>query len=72
MGYHHLDPYDIEPDEGRSATSRSIAEHLGLTKLGVNFYDIAPGGQAPLRYHFHTEQEEIFYIIEGELYVETG
>lgn len=71
MGYHQIDPSDIEPDEGRSATRRSIANHLGLEKLGLNLYDIAPGEQAPLQYHYHTEQEEAFYVIEGELHVET-
>jgi uncharacterized cupin superfamily protein len=71
MEYHHLDLYDIEPDEGRSATRRSIAEHLDLTKLGLNIYDLAPSEQAPLRYHYHTEQEEAFYVIEGDLHIET-
>lgn len=32
---------------------------------------IAPGEQTPLRYHYHTEQEEVFYIIEGDLHVGT-
>lgn len=72
MGYHHVDPADVAPDEGRSATRRSIAEHLGLTKLGCNLYEITPGEQAPLRYHYHTEQEEVFYVIEGNLHVETA
>ncbi|MFB6202253.1 MAG: cupin domain-containing protein [Halorhabdus sp.] len=71
MGYHRLDPDDVEPDEGRSATRRSLGSHLGLSKLGLNLYDIDPGEQAPLRYHYHTEQEEAFYVLEGELHVET-
>lgn len=71
MGYHHIDPADVSPDDDRSATRRSIADYLELTKLGLNLYEIAPGEQAPLRYHYHTEQEEVFYVIEGDLYVET-
>lgn len=71
MGYHRIDPDDIEPDEGRSATRRSISSHLGLSNLGLNLYEIAPGERAPIRYHYHTEQEEAFYVIEGELHVET-
>ena len=71
MGYHRLDPDDVEAEAGRSATRRSLSDHLGLTKLGLNLYDIAPGEQAPLRYHYHTEQEEAFYVVEGELHVET-
>ena len=71
MSYHHLDPDDIDSDEGQSATRRSIADHLGLTKLGINLYEIAPGEQSPLRYYYYTEQEEVFYIIEGDLHVDT-
>jgi uncharacterized cupin superfamily protein len=71
MGYHQLDPDDLEPETGRSAAKRSIGSHLGLEKLGLNMYDVAPGEQAPLRYHYHTEQEEAFYVVEGELHVET-
>lgn len=71
MGYHHTRPGSVESESGRSATRRSIGESLGLEKLGVNLYDAAPGEQVPLKYHYHDEQEECFYVIEGELHVET-
>ena len=37
----------------------------GWGKLGVHFYTIQPG-KANYPYHYHTANEEIFYIISGQ------
>ena len=71
MAYHVVDPDAIEPMPDRSATARSISDHVGLSVLGLRRYEAAPGEQVPLVYHYHDEQEEAFYVVAGELHVET-
>jgi len=71
MGYHVVDPGDIDPMAGRSATARSVSDAAGLENLGLRVYDAAPGEQIPLAYHYHDVQEEGFYVVEGTLHVET-
>jgi mannose-6-phosphate isomerase-like protein (cupin superfamily) len=39
--------------------------------MAVNRFSAAPGEQLPLAYHYHDEQEELFYVVEGTLAVET-
>jgi len=71
MTYHVIDPSEVEPMEGRSATARSITDAAGLENMGARVYEGAPGDQIPLVYHYHDTQEELFYVSEGELHVET-
>lgn len=71
MGYHVVDPRTLEPMPDRDATARSISEHVGLETVGLRLYRAEPGEQIPLAYHYHDEQEEAFYVIAGELHVET-
>ncbi|MFB6105915.1 MAG: cupin domain-containing protein [Halobacteriaceae archaeon] len=71
MPYHVVDPADIDPMTDRSADARSISEAAGLETLGLRVYEAAPGEQIPLVYHYHDEQEEAFYVLEGDLHVET-
>lgn len=71
MAYHVVDPADVEPMPDRDATARSVSNHVGLETLGLRVYSAAPGEQVPLVYHYHDEQEEAFYVLEGELHVET-
>jgi len=71
MGYHVVDPDALEPMPDRDAEARSITDHVGLTNLGLRVYRADPGDQLPLVYHYHDEQEEAFYVVEGELNVET-
>jgi len=55
-------PYD-ELVQGRHRTRLSPA--LGLTKFGVNIVRIEPGAQSSAR-HWHSEQDEFVYILQGE------
>ena len=71
MGYHHVDTADIDPAPDRPSTKRSISDACGLENLGAHRYEVAPGEEIPLAYHYHDEQEELFYVIEGELHVKT-
>lgn len=71
MGYHVVDPLELEPMPDRDATARSVSDHVGLETLGLRVYHADPGEQIPLGYHYHDEQEEAFYVLAGELHVET-
>ncbi|MFC7009522.1 cupin domain-containing protein [Halalkalicoccus salilacus] len=41
------------------------------SKLGLRVYELSPGEQSGLSYHYHDEQVEAFYVLDGTLYVET-
>ncbi len=71
MAYEVIDPDDIVPMSDRPVDARSISEAAGLEKMGLRRYDAKPGEQLPLAYHYHEQQEEAFYVVEGTLHVET-
>ena len=75
MGYHVIDPDGLDQLDDRPVDVRSINVAAGMpnrdAKLGLRIYRADPGQQIPLRYHFHDEQVEAFYVISGELHVET-
>ncbi|WP_276271171.1 cupin domain-containing protein [Haloarcula litorea] len=71
MGYHHIDIDAVEPTPDRPSTQRSIDEAAGLERVAANVYEVEPGEQIPLAYHYHDEQEEVFYVLSGTLSVET-
>jgi uncharacterized cupin superfamily protein len=43
----------------------------GLTRFGVNLVTLGPGGQSALR-HWHTEEDEFVYVLEGEVVLVTN
>ncbi len=71
MGYAVIDPDDVDPTPDRPCVRRAIGERAGLENLAVNRYEADPGEQLPLAYHYHDDQEELFYVLDGELHVET-
>ncbi|MFB6309998.1 MAG: cupin domain-containing protein [Salinirussus sp.] len=75
MGYHLVDPAELEQWDDRPADVRSISAAAGLeyqdSKLGMRVYEAEPGQQLPLGYHYHDEQVEAFYVLDGTLHVET-
>ncbi len=44
---------------------KRLSPALGLSKYGVNIVRIEPGGHSSAR-HWHSEQDEFVYILEGE------
>ena len=50
----------------RDAKSRSIGDAAGLTQFGVNITRIKAGAASALR-HWHEEEDEFIYMLEGEL-----
>lgn len=71
MGYRVIDPDAVEPTPDRPCVQRALGDAAGLENVAVNFYAVEPGEQIPMAYHYHDEQEEIFYVLDGELRVET-
>jgi len=72
MGYHVVDPDELTPEPDRPSDMFYVSEAAGLENLGLRTYDVEPGEDVPLSgLHYHDEQEEVFYVIEGELAVET-
>jgi mannose-6-phosphate isomerase-like protein (cupin superfamily) len=75
MGYHHVVTDDLDQFDDRPTDVRSISTAAGLdyedSPLGLRVYDVDPDEQLPLTYHYHDEQTEVFYVLEGTLHVET-
>jgi quercetin dioxygenase-like cupin family protein len=71
MGYDVVDSQAVSPAEGRPCELRRLTAATDLSNLAVNRYRADPGEQLPLKYHYHDEQEEAFYVLAGTLAVET-
>lgn len=71
MGYQVVDPDDVDPIEDRPCVTLPVGDSAGLENIGLRLYRVAPGEQMPLAYHYHDEQEEVFYVLTGTLHVET-
>ncbi|MBX0346721.1 cupin domain-containing protein [Haloarcula pellucida] len=71
MGYHHIMPGDVSATPDRPCVKRALGDVAGLEQMAANVYEVAPGEQIPLAYHYHDDQEEVFYVLSGTLHVET-
>jgi uncharacterized cupin superfamily protein len=72
-----LDPASVQPRTGsgypapfRAAVAgrekRALGDALGLSHFGVNLVRLPPGTASALR-HWHTAEDELVYILEGEV-----
>jgi len=72
-----LDPMTVEarrgtvyPDRFKPRVAgrekRALGNALGLVNFGVNLVKLEPGAQSALR-HWHTQQDEFVWILEGEI-----
>lgn len=62
---------DLPDGISPARTKKELDEAVGATAFGCNLYEADAGEQLPWGYHYHPEHEELFYVIEGELAVET-
>ncbi len=71
------DPNDLDvrntsgyPEPYRSRVlpreKRALGDAVGLTKIGVNLTTLMPGKQSSMR-HFHTHEDELVYVVEGQV-----
>jgi uncharacterized cupin superfamily protein len=47
-----------------------LGDAFGLTQIGVSLVTISPGKESSMR-HTHTEEDELIYLLEGELVLHT-
>jgi len=71
MGYPVVDPADVEPSSDHPCDRRSIAETANLGILAATVYELAPGEDLATTYHYHERREEILFVLDGRLRVET-
>lgn len=75
MGYHLINPDDLDQWDDRGTDVRSLSVAAGYdyqdSKIGLRVYELSPGEQSGLRYHSHDEQVEVFYVLQGTLHAET-
>jgi uncharacterized cupin superfamily protein len=68
----NLDTVDdpSEKDEFRNLSLLPIDDALGTEHLQIKLWYFEPGDE--VIYHAHTEQEELYYILEGEFSLKLG
>jgi uncharacterized cupin superfamily protein len=49
---------------------RALGDAFGLTKIGVNLTTLPPGKESSMR-HWHTHEDELIYVLEGEVVLRT-
>ena len=63
------------PDKFKGAVAgrekRALGTATGLVNFGVNLVKLEPGAQSALR-HWHTQQDEFVWMLEGELTLVTN
>ncbi|MGQ0429913.1 MAG: cupin domain-containing protein [Gammaproteobacteria bacterium] len=50
---------------------RALGDAAGLTKIGVNQTTLGPGTASSMR-HWHTHEDELIYVLAGELVLVTN
>lgn len=64
---------DDVAEQGRSADVRAgLTEPLSLADAAINYYELSPGDGFSGGLHTHTDQEEIFLVLEGTATFETA
>jgi len=71
MAYHQLDPTELPATDDYPCDRRGISDAVELHALHAATYEMAPGEQLPRTYHYHERREELFYVLDGTLHVET-
>ncbi|ADB62262.1 Cupin 2 conserved barrel domain protein [Haloterrigena turkmenica DSM 5511] len=68
-----IDDVDSDPDdEALHADRRALADPLGTDHLAITRYVLEPGERFSGSVHAHTDQEEVFVVLEGEATFELG
>lgn len=70
-GYRKVDVDEIPNTPNPTREKKELDEAVGATAFGFNVVRADPGEQIPWGYHRHPDHEELFYVVAGELAVET-
>src|SRR5262245_15939684 len=49
---------------------RALGDAFGLKTIGVNLTTLPPGKESSMR-HWHTHEDELIYVLEGEVVLRT-
>lgn len=49
-----------------AADRRDVSTALGTTDVALMYYELEPGQRLSGGYHTHLDQEELFYVLDGE------
>ena len=71
MAYHHIDPEELPETADYPCDRRAISEAAELTTVHAATYEMAPGEALSRVYHYHDQREELFYVLDGTVHVET-
>jgi uncharacterized cupin superfamily protein len=67
----HVDVDDVDDRMGPADVKRDVSRALGATDMALNYYELAPGDAFGFGYHRHSDQEEVFYVVQGTVTFET-
>ncbi|MFB6281515.1 MAG: cupin domain-containing protein [Haloferacaceae archaeon] len=70
-GYRTVVVPELPDGQSPARCKKEIDEAVGATAFGCNLYEADAGEALPWGYHYHPDHEELFYVIAGELAVET-
>lgn len=70
-GYRKVTIDDLPNAPNPTREKKEVDEAVGATEFGFNVFRADPGEQLPWGYHRHPEHEELFYVVAGEIVVET-
>ena len=62
---------DVDSWTSPAAAKRPLGRALSAEEVALNHYELEPGDTFGFGYHRHPDQEELFYVLEGEATFET-
>jgi mannose-6-phosphate isomerase-like protein (cupin superfamily) len=62
---------EVSDTPNPTAHKREIDEALGANAVGFNLYVARPGERLPWGCHYHPDHEELLYVLDGKLEIET-
>jgi mannose-6-phosphate isomerase-like protein (cupin superfamily) len=63
---------EVDSWMGPASVKRSLTGALGTEDVAINYYELEPDESFAFGYHRHEDQEEVFYVLAGEVTFETG
>ncbi|WP_380677291.1 cupin domain-containing protein [Salinigranum sp. GCM10025319] len=72
MTYRTVDVDDLPNAPNPTTAKKEVDEALGVESFGFNVYTVAPGERVPWGFHSHPRHEEVFYVLDGVLTVDTA
>lgn len=69
--YTHVSIEEIPDAPSPTRHKKEVDEVVGATEFGFNLYTAEPGEQLPWGRHYHPDHEELFYVTNGQISVET-